>query len=96
MAGGEDFWTVVHAGFKSRALTRADLTALVDRGLRTTRGSYRALLGVFNLPPTDYKRFHAFLYQQQCNLPVGPYRRSPARGSAPGREPAGSVFDAAS
>jgi hypothetical protein len=32
------------------------------------------LLAVFNLPPTDYKRFHAFLYQQQCNLPVAHYR----------------------
>jgi len=39
-------------------------------------GSYRALLAVFNLPPSDYKRFHAFLYQQKCNLPVRRYRNS--------------------
>jgi len=95
MAAGEDFWTVVHQGFKSRALTRQDLLALVDRGLKTTRGSYRALLGVFNLPPTDYKRFHAFLYQQQCNLPVGPYRRVPARPTVPA-DAANPAFDAAS
>jgi hypothetical protein len=30
------------------------------------------------MPPTDYKRFHAFLYQQKCNLPVTPYREGTA------------------
>jgi hypothetical protein len=72
---GEDFWTVVRQAFKARELTRADLMTIVDRGLRETRGSYRALLTLFHLPATDYKRFHAFLYQQQCNLPVAPYRK---------------------
>ena len=83
-AGGEDFWTVVGQAFKARELTRADLTALVDRGLTETRGSYRALLALFNLPESDYKRFHAFLYQQRCNLPVAPYRarRHASRSSA--------------
>ena len=76
MANGEDFWSVVHQAFKARELTRTDLSALIDRGLRETRGSYRALLRVFHMPPADYKRFHAFLYQQQCNLPVAPYRRA--------------------
>ena len=58
------------------------LIALIDRGLQETNGSYRALLGVFNLPPTDYRRFHAFLYQQRCNLPVAPYRRHPVRATS--------------
>jgi DNA-binding NtrC family response regulator len=79
MHAGEDFWTVVADGFKAHALTRADLAALVDRGLRETHGSYRALLALFGLPPTDYKRFHAFLYQQKCNLPVMPYREGRRR-----------------
>jgi DNA-binding NtrC family response regulator len=74
MNGGEDFWSVVGQAFKARELTRADLTALVDRGLTETRGSYRALLALFNLPESDYKKFHAFLYQQRCNLPVASYR----------------------
>ncbi|HKE86225.1 MAG TPA: sigma-54 dependent transcriptional regulator [Vicinamibacterales bacterium] len=74
LIAGESFWTVVHQPFKAHELTRDDLAALIHRGLEHTRGSYRALLGVFGLPPTDYKRFHAFLYQQNCNLPVGPYR----------------------
>ena len=80
MDAGEDFWTVVGQAFKARELTRADLAALVDRGLTETRGSYRALLAVFNLPDSDYKRFHAFLYQQRCNLPVAPYRARRPQG----------------
>jgi DNA-binding NtrC family response regulator len=89
MDAGEDFWSVVGQAFKARELTRADLTALIDRGLTETRGSYRALLALFNLPDSDYKRFHAFLYQQRCNLPVAPYRarrphgRGPANAEAP-------------
>jgi DNA-binding NtrC family response regulator len=78
---GEDFWSVVHEAFRLRELTRADLAALIDRGLRETLGSYRALLALFNLPPSDYNRFHAYLYQRKCNLPVLPYRMAvPRRG----------------
>jgi transcriptional regulator with PAS, ATPase and Fis domain len=85
LINGEDFWTVVHQPFKAHELTRDDLAALIDRGLQHTRGSYRALLATFGLPTSDYKRFHAFLYQQNCNLPVGPYRSAKAqiRGGAP-------------
>ena len=71
---GADFWEVVQKPFRAHEVTRAELAALIDRGLQETRGSYRALVRLFNLPPSDYKRFHAFLYQQNCNLPVGPYR----------------------
>jgi DNA-binding NtrC family response regulator len=78
LLAGEDFWTVVHQPFKAHELTRDDLAALIDRGLQHTRGSYRALLTTFGLPTSDYKRFHAFLYQQNCNLPVGPYRSAKA------------------
>ncbi len=78
LLAGEDFWTVVHQPFKAHELTRDDLAALIDRGLQHTRGSYRALLATFGLPTSDYKRFHAFLYQQNCNLPVGPYRSAKA------------------
>jgi DNA-binding NtrC family response regulator len=75
MAAGEDFWAVVYTAFKARELTRTELAAVIDRGLQNTAGSYTQLLRVFNLPPTDYKRFHAFLYQQECNLPVALYRK---------------------
>ena len=91
MANGEDFWTVVHKAYKARELARQDLASLIDRGLQETRGSYRALLKVFHLPSTDYKRFHAFLYQQRCNLPVASYRRrvprAPSLASATVRPP---------
>jgi hypothetical protein len=30
---------------------------------------------LFNLPPSDYKRFQAFLFQHKCNLPFRSYRR---------------------
>jgi DNA-binding NtrC family response regulator len=73
MSGG-DFWEVVQKPYRAHEVTRAELAALVDRGLQVTRGSYRALVRLFNMPASDYKRFHAFLYQQNCNLPVGPYR----------------------
>ena len=75
MVAGEDFWTVVYSAFKSRELTRTELAAVIDRGLQSTAGSYTQLLKVFNLPPADYKKFHAFLYQQECNLPVALYRK---------------------
>jgi DNA-binding NtrC family response regulator len=80
MSGG-DFWEVVQQPFRAHEVTRAELAALIDRGLQETRGSYRALVKLFNLPSSDYKRFHAFLYQQNCNLPVGPYRSGDASKS---------------
>jgi hypothetical protein len=81
MTGG-DFWEVVQKPFRAHEVTRAELAALIDRGLQETRGSYRALVRLFNLPSTDYKRFHAFLYQQNCNLPVGPYRTGDTTGKS--------------
>ena len=78
LVAGGDFWTLVYRPFKKHEITRAELLALVDRGLQQTRGSYRALVKLFNMPPGDYKRFHAFLYQQNCNLPVTPYREGTA------------------
>ena len=83
MQVGEDFWAVVREAFRARELTRGELAALVDRGLQETRGSYRALLKIFRLPPSDYKRLHAFLYQQQCNLPVAQYRKARTTGAQP-------------
>ena len=71
---GKDFWTVVYQPFKRRELTRHDLTELIHSGLSRTTGSYRNLLGLFNLPAADYKRFHAFLRQQNSNLDVRRYR----------------------
>src|SRR5688572_16653665 len=48
---GGDFWTVVQQPFRAHQITKAELAALIDRGLQETRGSYRALVRLFNLPP---------------------------------------------
>jgi transcriptional regulator with AAA-type ATPase domain len=72
---GKNFWTVVYQPFKHRELTRRDVIELIHDGLSKTAGSYRNLLALFNLPAADYKRFHAFLRQQNCNLDVRRYRR---------------------
>jgi two-component system response regulator PilR (NtrC family) len=82
-AAGEDFWAVVYQPFKAHELTRQDLTNLIDAGLQATNGSYRSLLRLFNLPPSQYKRFHAFLYNQKCNLPVAPYKRAKRKTTLP-------------
>ena len=73
LKNGDNFWSIAEM-FKAHDITRADLRMLVHRGLHQTRGNYRALLTVFNLPPQDYKRFQAFLFQHKCNLPFRPYR----------------------
>ena len=79
---GKNFWTVVYQPFKHRELTRHDVTDLIHDGLSKTAGSYRNLLALFNLPAADYKRFHAFLRQQNCNLDVRGYRRPAADAPA--------------
>ena len=74
LQNGEDFWTAVHQPFKARELTKIELATVVDLALRETRGSYRGMLRLFHLDQSEYKRLHAFLYQQGANLPVAPYR----------------------
>jgi len=73
MQDGDSFWSIAKM-FKDHDITRADLRMLVHCGLHQTRGNYRALLTVFNLPPDDYKRFQGFLFKHGCNLPFRPYR----------------------
>jgi hypothetical protein len=91
LQAGENFWTVIHEPFKQKELTRAEVVAVIDRGLRQTAGRYRALLPLFNLEPSDYKRLHAFLYQQRCNLPVGPYRMQRAGAASADTAPVGGA-----
>jgi hypothetical protein len=59
-------------------LTRADVRAVVQRGLDQTQGSYRGLLKTFNLPDEDYKRLLSFLRQHDCHLPFRRFRRATA------------------
>ncbi len=71
---GESFWSVIHAPFMSHDLTRADVRAVVRRGLERTGGNYRVLSELFNMPRDDYKRFLSFLSKQQCQVAFQPFR----------------------
>jgi DNA-binding NtrC family response regulator len=93
MMAGEDFWNTVHRAFKTHAITRRDLAAIVDRGLQKTRGRYRAMLPLFNMQPADYKRFHAFLCQHKCNLPVASYRHGEDAAAVSAPAPSSTTHD---
>ena len=70
----ETFWTVVYEPFMTRDITRDHLREVVSRGLEQTRGSYKLLLEVFNLPAGDYKRLLSFLRKYQCHVPFQRFR----------------------
>ena len=66
--GGESFWTAVYEPFMMRDITRADLRAIVREGLMQTRGGYKALAALFNVP-SDHRRLLSFLRKHDCHLP---------------------------
>jgi hypothetical protein len=68
ITGPMSFWTAVHAPFIRHDLTRADVRAVVRRGLERTGGSYRLLAELFNLIPADYERFLTFLHEYDCDV----------------------------
>jgi transcriptional regulator with PAS, ATPase and Fis domain len=77
--GQEPFWTVVYEPFMSRDMTRDDLRAIISRGLEQTRGSYRLVVQLFNMPEADYKRFLNFLRKHDCQMPFQRFRSLAAR-----------------
>jgi transcriptional regulator with PAS, ATPase and Fis domain len=92
VVGGESFWSAVHPLFTARDMTRDDMRAIVSKGLTQTRGSYRLVLQLFNMPAEDYKAFLNFLRKHQCHMPFFKFRcLSPAdapTGGSNGRAPA--------
>ena len=80
------FWSVVYGPFMSRDLTRADVRALVKRGLESTSGNYKVLVELFNMKPDDYKRFLGFLRKYHCHMPFQQFRS--AASSRPSGEDA--------
>ena len=74
---GESFWAAVHPLFMSRDMTREELRSIVTRGLTQTRGSYRLMLQLFNMPSGDYKSFLTFLAKHQCKMPFYQFRCLP-------------------
>jgi transcriptional regulator with GAF, ATPase, and Fis domain len=74
VVNGESFWTAVYPAFMDRELTKTDLRHLIKAGLQRTQGSYRKLVELFRMAPSEYKRFLAFLYQHDCHLPFHGFR----------------------
>ena len=72
--GGESFWKVVHEPFMGRDMSRDQLRAIVRAGLERTSGNYRMLVELFNMMPSDYKRFLAFLRKHDCHVPFHAFR----------------------
>jgi DNA-binding NtrC family response regulator len=72
--GGESFWAAVYPAFMTRDLTREDLRYIVARGLRETSGSYKILVELLNMMPSDYKRFLNFLRKHECQVPFERFR----------------------
>jgi transcriptional regulator with PAS, ATPase and Fis domain len=64
--GAYSFWDHIHPMFLGRDITRHDIREMVRRGLSVTRGNYRGLLDLFNIPSSDYKRFVNFLATHDC------------------------------
>jgi transcriptional regulator with PAS, ATPase and Fis domain len=72
--GSLAFWEHVHPLFLDRDLTRHDLRELVRRGLAATRGNYQAVVRLFGMPDTDYKRFLNFLGTHGCVVDFREFR----------------------
>jgi DNA-binding NtrC family response regulator len=72
--GGYSFWDHIHPLFLNRDITRHDLRELVRRGLSNSRGNYRAVLDLFGMPSTDYKRFMNFLSTHDCRADYREFR----------------------
>jgi transcriptional regulator with PAS, ATPase and Fis domain len=79
--GGASFWSAVYQPFMSRDVTRHDLQRIVGIGLEHTRGNYRSLVELFNMPADDYKRFLNFLRKHHCHLPFQQFRAVVARAT---------------
>jgi hypothetical protein len=74
--GREDFWTMVRDNYKRGDISHEELTALVDLGLRRTRGSYKKLAELFHISKGDYRRLMDFLRRNECLLDFRPYRKT--------------------
>ncbi len=73
--GRKDFWSAIHDRYKRRDISREKVIALVDLGLRSTRGSYKTLASMFRVDESDYRRFMDFLRRNSCRLDFRPYRK---------------------
>ena len=56
-----NFWETVYRPFMQRDLNRAEVRAVIQKGLSANVGSYQRLVKALGLPSSDYHRFMAFL-----------------------------------
>ncbi|MDA2928612.1 sigma 54-interacting transcriptional regulator [Acidobacteria bacterium AH-259-O06] len=78
VVGRVDFWRAVRAPFLNRDLSRQDVRKIISSGLEACNGNYRQVVEHFNLPPSDYKKFLAFLSNHNCKVDFRPFRRRPS------------------
>jgi transcriptional regulator with GAF, ATPase, and Fis domain len=74
VSGTYAFWEHVYNLFLQRDLTRRDLRHIVRKGLIATGGNYRALVTLFGMPDSDYKRFLNALASHDCAVDFHPFR----------------------
>jgi two-component system, NtrC family, response regulator AtoC len=74
---GETFWGAVYAPFMAHDITRDDVRAIVKEGLLRTRGGYKAVAELFNIP-ADHRRLLSFLRKHDCHLPEHDLRQASA------------------
>jgi transcriptional regulator with PAS, ATPase and Fis domain len=84
---GSSFWDHVYPLFLARDITRHDLRELVRRGLRESRGRYKALITLFGMPNGDYRRFMNFLAAHDCGVAVREFRQGELSRETPGMMP---------
>ena len=73
----DNFWESVARPYADRLITRTHVENVVRRGLQQSKGSYRRLVRLFNMPDSDYKRFMDFLRRHRCNVDYRQYRQKP-------------------
>jgi len=58
---GGEFWEVIYRPFMERDLNRAQVKAVIKKGLQVGQGSYQNLMDLLRVPASDYQKFMAFL-----------------------------------
>jgi len=76
--GRKDFWSAIHRRYKRRDIPREKVVALIDFGLRATRGSYTDMAAKLRLTQKGYRKFMDFLRRNDCLLDFRPYRKAAA------------------
>jgi len=74
VSGNLSFWNEIYNLFLNRDITRHDVRELVRKGLTATGGNYKALIKLFGMPETDYKRFLNFIAAHDCRVSARNYR----------------------